>query len=653
MDRMPIILAVLVFLSSGMIAQEGSPGQRISSYLESLAAYDPNMTIVSNLSDEIDALSENPVNINEASEMELSRLFFLTVFQVKNLTEYIRTRGKIISVAEISYIPGFDRKLAELMAPFIVIEKNSQGTGAGSTKGRILYNIITRNTYRDSASRGSPVKMLMRTNIRSGNTSIGLTMEKDQGEVLFDTGYGPDFISGFISTDNNGFIKNIILGDIKVRFGQGLVTWTGYSAGTTTLDPGLMKSMASITPYTSSDENNFFRGAAVTAGTESNRFMAYISCNSIDATTGSSIDSGRSIVTSFYDQGLHNTEGTAAKKDAVAEYSGGLSYNLNSRKFHTGISIAGTRFTKQVAGGDKTENYFDFDGQSNISLSIDHALSFRNGYLYGEEAWNPGGGFAIIEGLRLTPATGTAFNMLYTNVMKGYNSFHGLANGGETVNNFGESLLTNFSFEPFRSMTIITGFLWSRDHWYGYNGTPPSSSLRYEADARFFPSENLSVNLGIKHRLKSEFPVDSRGLKQDVRLKYTNIRLNTSIIPLERLVLQARIEFIYGSTLPEPGFMIYSGFKYSLNGFPLSVFARSYVWSTPGYDSRIYAWEDDLLYAGPVLPYYYTGNRSYVIVSYGIGKKLTCRFKAGFTSLDNNDGGRFQNEYKFQLIFKL
>lgn len=651
---MPYMMVIMVLISSGMRAQEGSPGQRVAAYLETLAAYDSGIPMIADLADEIDALSENPVNINEASEMELSRLFFLTLFQVQNLAEYVRTRGKIISVTEIAYIPGFDRKLAELMQAFIIIDKNSSLNRRNFTGGRALLNITTRNSYIDSLSPGSPVKILTRVNMTSANTSIGLTMEKDQGEVLFHHGNGPDFISGYISYNNNGLVKNIILGDIKVRFGQGLVTWTGYSAGTTPLDPGLMKSMASVSPYNSSDENNFFRGAAVTAGTERHRVLAFISCNSIDATIGSTTGKDKTAIISFYDQGVHNSSSTEAKRDAVVEYSGGMSYNMNLKRIHSGLSVAGTRFSLPVDGGADTESYFDFSGRSNISLSFDHAFSFKNGYLFGEAAWNPGGGFAILEGIRLTPAAGTAINILYTNVMKGYNSFHGMANGGETVNDFGKSLLANFSFEPLRNLTVVTGVLYSHDHWYGRYGTPPSSTWRYEADARYLPSESLSLNIGLKHRLVNEVTGDLRGLKQNIPLKYTNMRINATFMPAERLVLQARVEFISGSSMSEPGFLIYNGLKYSLSGLPLSVFARIYVWSTPGYDSRIYAWEDDLLYSSAVLPYYYSGNRSYLVLSYKARSRLTCRFKVGFSSRSSNYFEEsYNSEYKLQMIVTL
>jgi hypothetical protein len=40
-------------------------------------------------------LTEKPVRINSADETELSRLFFLTDFQVKALADYVHSSGRI------------------------------------------------------------------------------------------------------------------------------------------------------------------------------------------------------------------------------------------------------------------------------------------------------------------------------------------------------------------------------------------------------------------------------------------------------------------------------------------------------------------------------------------------------------------------------
>ena len=62
--------------------------------------------------------------------------------------------------------------------------------------------------------------------------------------------------------NGKGFIKRIIIGDFSARFGQGTNINTGMRMGLSLTSPGYMSAGNEIRPYTSTDENNFFRGMA-------------------------------------------------------------------------------------------------------------------------------------------------------------------------------------------------------------------------------------------------------------------------------------------------------------------------------------------------------------------------------------------------------
>ncbi|MEZ5012408.1 MAG: hypothetical protein R2744_12875, partial [Bacteroidales bacterium] len=262
MNRIPFMMVVLVIISVGTVAQEASPGQNIISYIESIQGYDPEESIQL-LTDEIGNLVSQPVRVNSGSELEISRLFFLTEFQVLSLARYVRTHGDIISLPEIATIDGFDRELTLLMEPFIILEP---GNDAGYSRGRgkIIASGIYKSSYIDDDAPGSPVRLLTKADFTSSAFNAGITVEKDQGEKVVNENWLPDFLSGFVSFRSEGIIRNITIGDMRVRFGQGLVTWTGFSVGSSPLDQAPMKGMASISPYRSTDENNFFRGAGIT-----------------------------------------------------------------------------------------------------------------------------------------------------------------------------------------------------------------------------------------------------------------------------------------------------------------------------------------------------------------------------------------------------
>ena len=110
-------------------------------------------------------------------------------------------------------------------------------------------------------SLGSPLKILTKYKFRAGNFSGGLTLEKDQGEKFICPGtICTDFFSANIAYTGKGLVRNVILGDYSARFGQGTNINTGISTGLSMTSQGYMSATNEIKPYTSTDENIFFRG---------------------------------------------------------------------------------------------------------------------------------------------------------------------------------------------------------------------------------------------------------------------------------------------------------------------------------------------------------------------------------------------------------
>ena len=94
----------------------------IISIAEELAADDSDPEASAIFTDRLYDLAENPVKINSAEKAEISRLFFLSDFQVKILMDYTRSSGRIISNYELVNIPGFDKETVEMMIPFITLD---------------------------------------------------------------------------------------------------------------------------------------------------------------------------------------------------------------------------------------------------------------------------------------------------------------------------------------------------------------------------------------------------------------------------------------------------------------------------------------------------------------------------------------------------
>jgi len=258
------IISILFLSQLISFGQETKLSEAIVSIAEELASDDSDPEAASTFIEKLNELAENPIKLNSSEEVEIARLFFLSDFQVKVLADYAHTSGRILSVYELVNIPGFDKETVELMVPFITLDyKTNIGKDTTIWRNTSVTNLSIRSGNDDTTTSGSPWRILTKYKFTASGLSGGFTAEKDPGEKFLSGDPPlPDFLSGYISYNGSGVIRRIVTGDYSARFGLGTNINTGIRTGLSLTAPGYMSSRDEIKPYTSTDENNFFRGMA-------------------------------------------------------------------------------------------------------------------------------------------------------------------------------------------------------------------------------------------------------------------------------------------------------------------------------------------------------------------------------------------------------
>ncbi|MBS0010114.1 MAG: hypothetical protein KFF49_01805, partial [Bacteroidales bacterium] len=400
--RLHISCAALVISLNCLYSQEQLPG-RVINMIEDIIVLSAGDRDAEDFMEEISLLAENPVRINSGDENEIKRLFFLSPFQVQSVLEYTKKHGPLLSVNELKYIHGFDKELAGLLNHFIIVDREKQTFTGRHRQLRTITNFITDTREPEAGYPGKDYKILTKLRFTGGAVEANLTLEKDRGEVFILPSYQPEYCSGNITCNNNGLLNKIIIGDYRVRFGQGLTSWNGFSPSPSPAESRIMKSRSVILPHTSSDENDFFRGLALSFDMGKIKVMTFASDIMKDATVDNDPETGNPFIRSFYTSGLHNTVTGLQKRNKFKESTLGFNVNSMTRNLYLGMSGVYSILSLPVDPGDELRDIYDFRGTKNACLALEYACLLRYSYFFGELAINESGRTAFLQGLSLNP----------------------------------------------------------------------------------------------------------------------------------------------------------------------------------------------------------------------------------------------------------
>lgn len=388
------------------------------------AADGGNVAGMEDIVDFYSGLLRNPLDVNRASRSELERLGLLTDFQVESLMEYRKRHGDVLSATELQLVHGFNRRVVELLRPFISFDGKGEGYGPGRYKSTLLVKFKGRERQQNHI--GEPFySQLKYVGEIPGKFRTGFLLEKDYGEKAFAKGQVPlgDFLSFHVMARSLGIgkkmeVANVLLGDYTARFGQGLVVWNAFSPGGSGNVQGAFKRGNAIMPYSSSDENRFFRGGAVTLKRKTGKFTdieatGFFSLKNVDAV----IKEGK--YTSLPDDGLHNTAAAMARRKTLGEMVYGGNVLLRMEKAKVGLNYLGYGYS--MHNGRRVQDYNRYQMYDGMygNFSVDAAVLVGKVRGFGELAVDYGAQSAFLCGA-LMRLGGLEASVVLRNYQNGY-----------------------------------------------------------------------------------------------------------------------------------------------------------------------------------------------------------------------------------------
>ncbi len=629
-----------------LVAQDSEPGTNLEKYVENTETN----TDYTDLSDQEEKLLRNPVNLNIATEEQLLVIPQLTPRHIRALLLHRQQYGKLNSIYELQVIEGFDPELILSIKLFVhifeslslsnlqeqVSLKSYQHEMALISSRRLEKSIgYTLDDSDNNAFLGSPYRNAMRYKASLGTKlSFGFNAEKDDGE-----NWRQYFLSPYFQLTLPGKLRQLLIGDFQAAFGQGLCFGSGLSFGKSPFVLNIMRRQNGLRPSRALNENEFLRGIGCTYQLSKNLDLtAFYSLKRIDATGEDSIGSG---FTGLLNTGNYRNSPELSKKGQIKRSIIGSNLHLDLEKLQVGATFVQTHYSEQQVAGEGLYRLYGNSASMIRNFGSDYKLFHHNLLFFGEVAMNPNiRSLSLVNGMIASLDKNLDISILYRRYSKDYipsitNAF------GETQDMHNETgLYVACSFTPAKNYKINAYSDIYRFNWLRYQVDGPSQGrdmmveLQYSLRRRF----SWYARYRNEQKQKNEPGVQVINRLETVKRQLLRFHLEMKVSP--SLTLKSRLEQVwhqrqFGETTH--GMLIFQDLQVQVHK-KVKLLARLMVFDVEDYNSRVFAFENDVMYSFSVPAFQDRGTRFYILCKYKMNKNIYLCFRFARSSYENIQG---------------
>lgn len=605
------------------------------------------------LFEQLEFYFDHPINLNNAKEIDLKDLGLLNDIQINSLLKHIEDHGKLITFEELQSIKGFDLESIQLIQPFTEVKGDidqvrisvnnmlSEGSAQLFLRySRILeeqegFSSISKEELEENPNRrylGSQDRIYSRFRFNYSNRlSFGVTAEKDPGEEFFQGSQknGFDFYSAHFFAQDFGKVKQLALGDFQAQFGQGLTFWSGLAFGRSPDIFTLKRNAQGLRQYTSVQEDLFLRGGGITLSHHNLELTVFYSNTKVDANiqeaANDTIDEPFT-VTSLSEDGFHRTEGELEDKNVVNNEFIGGHLAFKKRNISLGLTAVHNEIGAKFTPRKQTYNKFSLLDNQNTNMGFDYSYLVGNVNLFGEISQSADGGIAFTNGALAVLDPRLSVAIQHRRFEKDFKPIQSNAIGESSTNTNEEGFFIGINSrlsEDFTLSAFADRFVFN---WLRFQTDAPSHGHRITTQLTYKPSRSLQAYFRFRQRKRGRNnPIESEGIDETTDETLSNYRLHFAYQVNKSIQLKSRIEvnqYQIGESPKEGGFLIYQDINYKQLSFPLSFSIRYAIFDTDSYNSRIYAYESDVLYAFSIPAYNGRGTRFYITTKYHISRGI-------------------------------
>jgi hypothetical protein len=598
---------------------------------------------------EFQHLLRHPLNLNKASAEEFSIFSFISPVQVQRLMAYRNALGPLNNILELQAVPGWNVTQIRKIAPYVTVSGSENWKKIfleSVTEGR--HKLLTRMGMRkmdNGPFPGSAPSFLLRYQYRSRFFAFSVNTEKDMGERIFQKEHGISFISFHLALYGKKNQRNMmVLGDYLVNMGQGLIHWQGRSVKKTGLPIMITRQLPAIQPYRSNDENRFHRGIAIVTDKGNLSTALFFSASRVDANRV--YDSLKHIfyVSSLQTSGYHRTQSELDDQHSLGLISAGGTIHYRKGPLRLGINTIHHFFSMPYLRAEEPYRLYVFRGQRMANYSMDYYYTLRNIHFFGEAAADNLFHQAFVQGFMFSADPRLDLSILFRKISGRFYSLQGNAFTESTEPTGEEGIYAGASIKLSPVFTVDTYADFYRFPWLKYGIDLPGWGRDFLVQASWKPDKRTIFYLRVRKEVKTGnisarqiqpvsnliqpdlAPVNiARRMVLTEEITRYSLRIHLNRIISRQVECRFRLETlgIFTSYTESFGYLFFSDLFWSSPTSRLSLNSRIMFYETTDYSSRIYAFENDVMYYN-IIPSFY-GQGALVYLNAGMTISRHCR----------------------------
>ena len=588
--------------------------------------------------DQLQQLSEHPIDLNRTTREELEQLPFLSDQQIMDLMEYLDRYGPMRSMNELKMIRSFDYQQIALMPFFVYVGEVAKE----APRFPSLQNIAKYGKHSVTATGHIPFyerkgdqngylgyryRHSLRYEFSYGNyVKAGIIGAQDAGEPFFanQNNWGYDTYSYYVQLKKLEFVENAVLGKYKVSAGMGLVLNTSFQLGKLATLQNMGRQTNSLRAHSSRSEADYFQGAAATIRlAKPLTLTAFASYRGIDATLNDN-GTAATLITSGY----HRTPLEMQKKYNTHQSAFGTSIGYRHNGLHFGANAVYTHMDRRLQPNTSSlyRLYYP-QGDEFFNTSLDYGYTHYRFTINGETAINKEGAIATLNSLSLRATDNlnvVAIQRFYSYRYNGLYA-HAFGNTSRTQNESG--IYAGLSWKPLIHLHLQGYVDYAYAPWPRYQISQASHSwdMLLQGDYQW-----RSWNLQVRHRTRIQ-QKDDENKTMLIPCNEHRTRLAASYSSANGWTSKTQADYVYAVYKEKAeGWMVSQQTGYQQKWWQANL-ALGYF-NTDSYQARIYLYERQLQHEFTFPSYYGEGLRLALFAQVSLNDHLRLSARIGYTN---------------------